>query len=107
MIKNYLILNCVVFSFLMISVKVFSQEKQKVISLYENKAPGSENWNYSETETKSKTFIYNISKPTLTVYKPDSKTANGIGVIVCPGGAFQFLSPAGSKGARPPVWCGA
>src|SRR5918995_802395 len=37
-------------------------------------------------------LIRNISQPTLTAYVPDPATATGAGVIVCPGGAFHFLS---------------
>ena len=37
-------------------------------------------------------LIRNISQPTLTAYVPDPANATGAGVIVCPGGAFHFLS---------------
>jgi len=36
--------------------------------------------------------IYNVSKPSLTVYKPDASIANGTAVIICPGGGFMALS---------------
>jgi acetyl esterase/lipase len=72
----------------------YSQEQ--VIKLYPQGAPGSENWTWSESEMKipgtDVRFIYNISDPTLTVFKADPEIATGTAVIVCPGGAFQFLS---------------
>src|SRR5262245_27646872 len=37
-------------------------------------------------------MIYNVSEPTLTVCRPDPRVANGVGVIVCPGGAWRFLA---------------
>ena len=71
--------------------------QQKVIPLYPGAAPGSENWTWSETESDKNIYhsnaIFNISKPTLTVYLPDSSHApTGMAVIVCPGGGFHSLS---------------
>src|ERR1700749_1457964 len=34
------------------------------------------------------TMLRNVSDPTLTVYRPAPGTANGCGVIVCPGGGW-------------------
>jgi len=34
----------------------------------------------------------NVSRPTLTAFLPDPAVATGTAVIVCPGGAFHFLS---------------
>jgi len=71
--------------------------QQKVIPLYPGAAPGSENWTWSETESDKNIYhsnaIFNISRPTLTVYLPDSSHApTGTAVIVCPGGGFHSLS---------------
>lgn len=68
----------------LMSLAAFSQE---VIKLYPGKAPGSENWTMKEFEEKG--TIYNVTDPTLTVYRPAQP--NGIGVIVCPGGGYQIL----------------
>ncbi len=38
------------------------------------------------------TMLRNISSPTLTPYLPDPAKANGIGVIVCPGGGWTILA---------------
>ena len=69
---------------------------QKVIPLYEGKAPGSESWTWDETENTKNLFntrvIYNVSKPTITAYLPHPLAANGTAVIVAPGGAFHTLS---------------
>jgi acetyl esterase/lipase len=38
------------------------------------------------------TFLRNISEPTLTAFAPEPAKANGVGVIVCPGGGWRFLA---------------
>lgn len=72
--------------------------QQKVISLYNGAAPGSENWNWDEKfQDSSKNMfrtniVYDVSKPTLTVYAPDPSVANGTAIVICPGGGFHLLS---------------
>jgi acetyl esterase/lipase len=72
--------------------------QQKIIQLYNGAAPGSENWNWDEKfEDSSKNMfrtniVYDVSKPTLTVFSPDPSAANGTAIIICPGGGFHFLS---------------
>jgi acetyl esterase/lipase len=38
------------------------------------------------------TFLRNASEPTLTVFRPAPGKANGVGVVVCPGGGWQVLA---------------
>lgn len=70
--------------------------QQKVIPLYSGKAPGSENWTWSEKENTNKIWqtrvVYNVSTPTLSVFLPDKSRATGAAVIICPGGGFYALS---------------
>ncbi|WP_028524663.1 GDSL-type esterase/lipase family protein [Runella limosa] len=71
-------------------------QAQQVIPLYEGKAPGSENWTWTEKEyanngSKNR-VIYNVVQPTLTVYLPKPEMATGTAIIVAPGGAFHILS---------------
>ncbi len=72
----------------------FFSKAQKVINLYEGKAPGSESWTWPEGIKKmgNSTILYNVSSPTITAYLPDPKLANGTAVIIAPGGAFHILS---------------
>lgn len=89
--KKHLILAFVLLSALAVKAQ------EKVIPLYNGPAPGSENWTWSETENDSNIYhahtIYNVSKPTITVYPADESVApTGTAVIVCPGGGFQSLS---------------
>ncbi|HLZ83739.1 MAG TPA: alpha/beta hydrolase, partial [Caulobacteraceae bacterium] len=38
------------------------------------------------------TIMRNVSAPSLTVFRPDPARANGVGVIVCPGGGWRILA---------------
>lgn len=82
---------------ILLFIAVAAKAQQKVIPLYNGPAPGSENWTWNETENDSNMYhahtIYNVSKPTITVYPADESVApTGTAVIVCPGGGFQSLS---------------
>jgi hypothetical protein len=69
-------------------------QPKPTISVWPGKAPGSEDWTFSERVTEgpggSKTYS-NVVNPTLTVYLPDPAKANGTAVILCPGGAMRML----------------
>ena len=83
--------------FLLMLFTVPAMAQQKVIPLYNGPAPGSENWTWTEQENANNMYhsnaVYNVSKPTLTVYPADSNVqATGTAVIVCPGGGFHSLS---------------
>jgi hypothetical protein len=64
-----------------------------VIRLYKGVAPGSEDWNWSESETPHgpQHVAYNITVPTLTVFEADKSIATGKAVIVCPRGLLLFI----------------
>lgn len=71
----------------------FAQET--VIPLYEGAAPGTESWNWPETEQSSNDGIRriaNVTRPTLTVFAPEPGKRNGTGVVVAPGGGFRILA---------------
>ena len=69
---------------------------QEVIPLYPGAAPGSPEATYPEKQYFSKTWntdvVTNVTKPTLTVYKPAAGTSNGAAIVICPGGGFMALS---------------
>lgn len=69
---------------------------QQVIPLYSGPAPGSPPSDYPEKEYFSKVWntevVANVTKPTLTVFKPSPDVSNGTGVVICPGGGFMALS---------------
>lgn len=69
---------------------------QDVIPLYPGTAPGSTQENYPEKEYFSKNWntevVANVTKPTLTEFKPSPELRNGTAVVICPGGGFMALS---------------
>ena len=69
---------------------------QDFIPLYEGTPPGSAPENYPEKEYFSTIWntevVANVTKPTLTVFKPAPEQKNGTAVVVCPGGGFMALS---------------
>jgi acetyl esterase/lipase len=69
---------------------------QDVLPLYPGRPPGSAQANYPEKEYFSKTWntevVANVTKPTLTVFKPSPESRNGTAVVICPGGGFMALS---------------
>ena len=71
-------------------------QAQQVLKIYEGKAPGSENWSWSEASIEKTSWntpvVYNVSDPTLTVVRPEAGKANGTALIICPGGGFFALS---------------
>lgn len=81
---------------LLLFIIVVAVAQQKVIPLYAGAAPGSESWTWGEAENDKNSWqtrvVYNVSKPTLTLFAPDPAKANGTAVIICPGGAFHALS---------------
>jgi acetyl esterase/lipase len=87
-----------------------AQEQYPVIILYPGGAPGSEDWTWKEevmqmVNTNIK-FVYNVASPTLTAFKAPADIATGTAVVVCPGGAFQFLSIE-SEGIQVAKWLNA
>jgi acetyl esterase/lipase len=46
----------------------------------------------TDPRTKAVTSITNVSKPTLTVYRAAPGTANGLGIVVAPGGGYNNLA---------------
>ena len=69
---------------------------QDVIPLYQGTAPGSTQESYPEKQYFSKAWntdvVTNVTRPTLTVFKPAPELRNGTAVVICPGGGFMALS---------------
>ena len=70
----------------------FYSNAQTIIPLYNGAAPGSENWNWDETQIKADigTIVSDVSHPSITAYVPANP--NGTAVIIAPGGAFHVLA---------------
>lgn len=83
---------------------------QKVIQLYSGAAPGSPPADYPEKQYFSNIWhtevVTNVTKPTLTVFKPAGGPSNGAGIVICPGGGFMALS-INSEGVDAAKWLAA
>lgn len=71
---------------------------QQVIPLYTGNTPGATQGSYPEQEYFSKAWnteiVANVTRPTLTVFRPAPGLKNGTAVVICPGGGFMALSIA-------------
>jgi acetyl esterase/lipase len=71
---------------------------QDVVPLYPGTPPGSTQENYPEKQYFSKVWnedvVANVTRPTLTIFKPSPELKNGTAVVICPGGGFMALSIA-------------
>jgi acetyl esterase/lipase len=71
---------------------------QDIVPLYPGIPPGSTQENYSEKRYFSKVWnedvVANVTRPTLTIFKPSPELKNGTAVVICPGGGFMALSIA-------------
>jgi hypothetical protein len=73
-----------------------SYSQNEIVKLYDQKPAGTESWSWTEQEQFNKTWqtqvVYNVTDPSLTVFKPEQGKANGTAIIVVPGGGFHALS---------------
>jgi len=69
---------------------------QDVIPLPTSAWPNSTQENYPEKEYFSKIsgteVVTNVTKPSLTVFKPSPELRNGAALVICPGGSFMALA---------------
>ncbi len=71
-------------------------DTETIIPLYEDTAPGSEDWTHHEQENFSQEWqtrvVFNVAQPTLTLFTPEAAKATGTAMIICPGGGYHALS---------------
>lgn len=68
---------------------------QSVYNLYDGPAPGSEKADYPEIVLGSDTGhsrVYNVTVPTLTVFRPEEAINTGAAVLIAPGGGNMYLT---------------
>ncbi|AIE83666.1 alpha/beta hydrolase [Fimbriimonas ginsengisoli] len=73
----------------------------EVITLWPNGAPGSEE-RRNEPEVRPNSYsIKNIQNPSLTVFRPPAGKANGVAIVIAPGGGFtsNVFGPEGEQPA--------
>jgi acetyl esterase/lipase len=71
-----------------------ADEKPLVIDIWPGKAPGETGSLGEEklTGQKGSRQLTDVSKPTLTVYRPAKDKNTGVAVVIAPGGAYRFLA---------------
>lgn len=71
-------------------------QAQQTIPLYPGPAPGTPAQTYPEKEYFSQPWhtnvVTNVTRPTLTVFKPTNGENSGSAVVICPGGGYMALS---------------
>lgn len=66
-------------------------QAQNTIPLYSGKIPNSLEAQDEEKTDTEHDAVTNVSKPTLSIFLPPKEKANGLGVIICPGGGYGSL----------------
>jgi acetyl esterase/lipase len=99
--------------FLLIAASAAAQVPPQVIPIWEGPAPGTGDASQKEgsldlsdtrfTPPNPDTLVWNVTQPTLAVFKPAAGEANGTAVIVAPGGGFRVLSYK-NEGLRVAHW---
>ncbi len=80
--------------FISIFIMQISQA-QNTINLYDGKVPNSKPYNTKEVwepQDNGDTIVHFTSQPTLSIFLPDKKIANGTAVVICPGGGYWITS---------------
>ena len=83
----------------LLPVTLLAADEPKVIPLWEDGAPGFEQ-RRNEPEEAKDYWVRNINNPTLTVFEPAKGKANGVAVLIFPGGGFRELV-FNAEGAEP------
>ena len=81
---------------ILFTVSISNYAQNKVVQIYEGAVPGTENWNWEEGIQEGSSWktqvVYNVAKPSLTIFTPDPAIANGTAMVICPGGGFIVLA---------------
>ncbi len=94
---NLSFINCKLIVLSLLTINSYSQE---VLPLYPSSIPNSKPAPDTESSdtTEGILVISNVSKPTLTIYLPESSKATGEAIIVVPGGGYHIVA-AGHEGS--------
>jgi acetyl esterase/lipase len=91
-------LPCTLIALLFVALPGLAAEKPLVVDVWPGPAPG-ENAPVGEEKLleqkpgeKSVKRLTNVSKPTLTIYRPAKDKDTGTAVLICPGGGYNILA---------------
>jgi acetyl esterase/lipase len=91
MIKIQVVRSCLLLILIFrASAELFAQNP-RIIPLYPDSIPNSRpgpDQERSERSPDSILIISKISRPALTIFRPDPKKANGTAIVICPGGGY-------------------
>jgi acetyl esterase/lipase len=99
--------------FLLLAASALGQAPAQVIPVWNGSPPGSGETSQKEgsmdlsdtrfTPPNPDTLVWNVTQPTLAIFKPAPGKANGAAIIVAPGGGFRVLSYK-NEGLRVAQW---
>jgi acetyl esterase/lipase len=99
--------------FLLLAATALAQAPSQVIPVWNGPAPGSGDTSQREgsldltdsrfTPPNPDTLVWNVTQPTLAVFRPAVGKANGTAIIIAPGGGFRVLSYK-NEGLRVAQW---
>lgn len=81
----------------LVALPLFAADNPQTIDVWPGQAPGEtkpigeEVWKHNDPGKPPFKSVTNVSKPTLTIFKPDKSKDTGVAVIICPGGGYKFL----------------
>jgi acetyl esterase/lipase len=81
-----------VFAVSLIFISLCTADAQKIIKLWEDAPPTSNEITTAEVVREGKTSISNVSVPELEIYLPGKEKSTGMAVVICPGGGYAGLA---------------
>ena len=71
---------------------VIALEAQEIIQLYPDDVPNSKSSDVRESRRERPGLMFfNVTHPTLEIYRPEKESAKGPAIIICPGGAYGVV----------------
>jgi acetyl esterase/lipase len=87
---------------LLVAGTTYGDDRLLVLDVWPGTPPGDKKTTDEEKDTtgpkgglvagKRVIRLGNVSRPTITVYRPAKEKANGTAIVVCPGGAYRILA---------------
>jgi acetyl esterase/lipase len=112
-LKRLLLAAVAASGFLLAAASAVAQAPSQVIPVWDGTPPGSLETSQKEgsldlndvrfTPPNPDTLVWNVTQPSLAVFKPAAGKANGAAIIIAPGGGFRVLSYK-NEGLRVAQW---
>src|ERR1700677_3774474 len=83
---------------LTLSPSLCAQEKPAVLDVWPGKVPGEtgkvgeEKVEFNPKDKNPVKRVSNVSKPTITIFRPAKDKDTGAAVLICPGGGYHILA---------------